>query len=85
MPKEAATFAAAARSGLSGRPTQKEWRRGKNFSSAFLSISNFTRGGKVRLYATDAKEYRGICVRGNIASWPVLLLTFVSVDESRGD
>ena len=38
MPKKAATLAAAARSGLSGRPTQKEWRRGKNFSSEFLSV-----------------------------------------------
>ena len=38
MPKKAATLAAAARSGLSGSPTQKEWRRGKNFSSEFLSV-----------------------------------------------
>lgn len=49
VPKEAATLAAAARSGLSGKPTQKEWRRGKNFSSAFLSVNNMARRGQLRL------------------------------------
>lgn len=76
MPKEAATLAAAARSGLSGKPTQKEWRRGKNFSSAFLSTNNIVRRGQIRLYAMGNEDN---------TFWSVQQLTFVSVDESSGN